>query len=87
MAYYSVTHDYVQMPPFESFRDAESYYATLAHEATHSTRHPSRLNRGEPVSIVDFPINRENTGYILENRPGTASHVAAFSRKIRSLGS
>jgi len=33
------------MPPFESFRDTESYYATLAHEETHWTRHPSRLNR------------------------------------------
>jgi antirestriction protein ArdC len=27
-AYYSVTEDRVQMPPFETFRDAESYYAT-----------------------------------------------------------
>ena len=45
MAYYSVTQDHVQMPPFESFRDAESYYATLAHEGTHWTRHPSRLDR------------------------------------------
>jgi len=44
-AYYSITHDHVQMPPFESFRDAESYYATLAHECTHWTRHPSRLER------------------------------------------
>ena len=44
-AYYTVTHDYVQMPPFETFRDAESYYATLAHECTHWTRHPSRLDR------------------------------------------
>ena len=33
------------MPPFESFRDAESYYAVLAHECTHWTRHPSRLDR------------------------------------------
>ena len=30
---------------FETFRDAESYYATLAHELTHWTRHPSRLDR------------------------------------------
>ena len=37
--------DRIQMPPFESFRDAESYYATLAHETTHWTRHPSRLDR------------------------------------------
>ncbi len=37
--------DYVQLPPFECFRDPESYCATLAHELTHWTRHPSRLNR------------------------------------------
>ena len=28
----AVATDHVQMPPFEAFRDAESYYATLAHE-------------------------------------------------------
>jgi antirestriction protein ArdC len=33
------------MPPFEAFRDAESYYATLAHELTHWTKHPQRLDR------------------------------------------
>ena len=33
------------MPPFEAFRDAESYYAALAHECTHWTRHKSRLDR------------------------------------------
>lgn len=44
-AYYAVLEDRIQMPPFETFRDAESYYATLAHETTHWTRHPSRLDR------------------------------------------
>jgi len=44
-AYYAVDADYVRMPPFESFRDAESHAATLAHELTHWTKHPSRLNR------------------------------------------
>lgn len=44
-AYYAAGADYVQMPPFEAFRDAESYYATLAHETTHWTRHPKRLDR------------------------------------------
>jgi antirestriction protein ArdC len=45
MAYYNVSQDFVQMPAFEAFRDAESYYATLAHETTHWTRHKSRLDR------------------------------------------
>jgi antirestriction protein ArdC len=44
-AYYAQELDYVQMPPFEAFRDAESYYATLAHEVTHWTKHPQRLDR------------------------------------------
>lgn len=44
-AYYAAQADYVQMPPFESFRDAESYCATLAHEMTHWTKHPARLDR------------------------------------------
>jgi antirestriction protein ArdC len=44
-AYYAQELDYVQMPPFEAFRDAESYYATLAHELTHWTKHAQRLNR------------------------------------------
>jgi antirestriction protein ArdC len=33
------------MPAMEGFRTPESYYATLAHELTHFTGHPSRLNR------------------------------------------
>jgi antirestriction protein ArdC len=33
------------MPPFEAFRDAESYYATLAHECCHHSGAKSRLNR------------------------------------------
>jgi antirestriction protein ArdC len=35
-AYYSISTDHVQMPPFEAFRDAESFYATLAHETCHN---------------------------------------------------
>jgi antirestriction protein ArdC len=44
-AYYAIHEDFVQTPPFESFLDPEAYYATLAHECTHWTRHPSRLDR------------------------------------------
>ena len=43
-AFYAIGPDYVQMPPFETFRDAESHAATLAHELTHWTRHGSRLD-------------------------------------------
>ncbi len=44
-AYYASDADFIVMPPLESFRDAESYYATLCHETCHWTRHHSRLDR------------------------------------------
>jgi antirestriction protein ArdC len=44
-AYYSVDGDYIQMPVIEAFKDPESFYATLAHESAHWTRHTSRLDR------------------------------------------
>jgi len=44
-AAYVLSRDIIEMPPFECFDDAPSYYATLSHELTHWTRHPSRLAR------------------------------------------
>ena len=48
------------MPCIDFFRDSESYYATLAHETTHWTRYPSRLDR-------DFGRKRfGDEGYAME---------------------
>jgi antirestriction protein ArdC len=44
-AYYLMAEDRIQLPPFERFVDAQGYYATLAHECAHWTRHPRRLDR------------------------------------------
>lgn len=44
-AFFAPALDIIQMPPFATFRDAESYIATLSHEATHWTAAPHRLNR------------------------------------------
>jgi antirestriction protein ArdC len=44
-AYYAQEADYIQLPPIESFREADSFYSTLAHECCHWTNHPSRLQR------------------------------------------
>jgi antirestriction protein ArdC len=60
-AYYTRAGDRIQMPPFETFRDAESFAATKIHELTHWTRHPSRLNR------EDFGRKRwGDAGYAME---------------------
>lgn len=59
-AFYAVSTDHIQMPPFECFRDPESYYATLAHECTHWTKHEKRLAR-------DFGRKRwGDDGYAME---------------------
>ena len=44
-AYYAPSPDVIQLPVPEAFKDAESYAATKAHELTHWTKHPSRLDR------------------------------------------
>ena len=44
-AYYAPGPDVIQLPEPESFRDAESYTATKAHELTHWTSHTTRLAR------------------------------------------
>ena len=59
-ACYVPSTDNIHMPCIDFFRDAESYYATLAHETTHWTRHESRLNR-------DFGRKRfGDEGYAME---------------------
>jgi antirestriction protein ArdC len=44
-AYYAAGPDRIQMPPIETFRDAESFYSTLAHETVHWTKSETRLQR------------------------------------------
>jgi antirestriction protein ArdC len=59
-AYYAPGPDVICLPPAESFRDAESYAATKAHELTHWTKHQTRLDR-------DFGGKRfGDTGYARE---------------------
>ncbi len=59
-AYYSISSDHIQMPHFQTFTNPESYYAVLAHESTHWTRHDSRLHR-------DFGRKRfGDEGYAME---------------------
>ena len=97
-AYYSVTDDDVQMPPFESFRDAESYHATLLHELTHWTRHEVRLNREfgrkrwgdagyaaeELVAELGAAFLCADLGVTPEPRDDHASYVASWLEVLKS---
>jgi zincin-like metallopeptidase len=63
-AFYLPATDSIVLPRFETFRDAESYYPTLAHEMTHWTAHESRLAR-------DFGTKRFGSeGYAIEETRG-----------------
>lgn len=44
-AYFSPSEDIIQLPPFENFKDARSYYSTVAHELMHWTGGKDRLGR------------------------------------------
>ncbi|QIK57010.1 DUF1738 domain-containing protein [Erysipelothrix sp. HDW6A] len=44
-ASYSPTEDLVTIPPLDSFKSSQDYFATSFHELTHATGHASRLNR------------------------------------------
>lgn len=96
-AYYAPQPDHVQMPPFECFEDPESYYATLAHECTHWTRHPTRLDRDfgrtrwgddgyareELVAELGAAFLCADLGLELEPRPDHASYIASWLKVLQ----
>jgi antirestriction protein ArdC len=91
-AYYAPGPDHVQMPPFESFEDAEAYYATLAHECVHWTKHERRLDRDfgrsrfgtegyareELVAEIGAAFLCADLGLALTPRPDHASYIAGW---------
>lgn len=93
-AYYAPSLDTVQMPPFESFRDAPAYYATLGHECVHWTGAPQRLNRDlsryhkdrsdrareELIADLGACFLSADLGIVpeLEPRPDHASYLASW---------
>ncbi|MDF1600952.1 zincin-like metallopeptidase domain-containing protein [Mesorhizobium sp. YIM 152430] len=96
-AFYSVTEDRVQMPPFETFRDAECYYATLAHELTHWTKHKSRLDRdfgrkrwGDEGYAMEELVAELGAAFLSadleltpETRPDHASYIASWLKVLK----
>jgi antirestriction protein ArdC len=69
-AYYSPSGDFIQLPPFDSFENRDSYYATRCHESIHWSGGAKRLNRS-------FDSKRfGDDGYAMEEL--TAELGAAF---------
>ena len=53
-AWYRPSNDTVGMPAKTAFNSAESHYATLFHELTHSTGHASRIGREGIENLNEF---------------------------------
>jgi len=61
-AYYSPSADIVGMPDKTHFASEAAYHATLFHELTHATGHPTRLNRPTVTETAGFgsdPYSKE----------------------------
>jgi antirestriction protein ArdC len=96
-AHYTESADTVQMPPFEAFKDAESFYSTLAHELTHWTKHPTRLARDfgrkrfgddgyareELVAEIGAAFLACDLGITAEPREDHASYIGHWLKVLR----
>jgi antirestriction protein ArdC len=96
-AYYAEGPDYVQMPPFETFIDAESHAATLAHECVHWTKHGTRLARDmggakwgdegyakeELVAELGAAFLSADLGITPEVRPGHAAYIGHWLKALK----
>lgn len=96
-AYYAEGADFVQMPPFETFQDAESHAATLAHELTHWTKHPKRLARDmgrikwgdegyareELVAELGAAFLCADLGITPDVRPDHAAYIASWLEVLK----
>lgn len=51
-AYYSISHDYIQVPCMEQYENVNEYYSTLLHECSHSTGAKGRLDRFDANSYT-----------------------------------
>lgn len=93
-AFYAPSTDHIQMPPFETFRDATSYVAVLSHETVHWTADARRVGRDlsryardrserareELVAEIGSALLCADLGIVpeLEPRPDHASYVASW---------
>ena len=66
-AYYRESSDEIVIPKRYNFKNDESYLATFAHEAIHSTKHKSRLNRKD-LTYANEELVAELGAYLVCNR-------------------
>lgn len=99
-AFYAPGSDLIQIPPIETFRDVESYYATLAHEQIHWVGAKHRLDRDlsryakdkterareELVAELGAVFLCADLGIVpeMEPRPDHASYIASWLEVLKN---
>jgi antirestriction protein ArdC len=96
-AFYSLATDHIQMRPFAAFRDAISYYSTLAHEHTHWTANAARCNRDlgkrfgdnayaaeELIAELGAAFTCAHLGLSTEPREDHAQYLQSWLRVLRA---
>jgi antirestriction protein ArdC len=96
-AFYSPRTDYVQMPPYETFRSADGYYNVLAHELTHWSGAEHRLARDlkgrfhearyaaeELVAELGAAFSLAKLGISAEPRPDHAAYIASWISLLKN---
>ena len=58
-AFYSPSHDFVQVPPQAAFLEPVNWYRTVLHELGHWTGHGSRLDRDQTGGFGSEPYAKE----------------------------
>ena len=80
-AFYSPSTDHIQMPPFETFRDAASYVAVLSHESVHWTADPRRVGRDLSRYAKDRSERAREELVALKSARRSSAPISASSRR------
>ena len=97
-AYYQPASDFISIPKMEQFENSEAYYATLFHEAIHSTGAKHRLNRElkgyaidkysygqeELIAEIGAQILCQSIG-ITRTLENSASYCKSWSKAIKEM--
>ena len=95
--HYNWSEDFIHMPPFALFREPVGYYSVLAHEATHWTGAPKRLNRdfglrfGDHAGAMEELVAELGAAFLcadlaLSNapRPDHAAYISSWLQALKN---